>query len=165
MSRDDGYYDLGQVCENGHAINGRARDYPAHNENRCSKCGARTLTSCPSCKTEIRGEYDVPSVAIIGGSYVAPAFCHECGHPYPWTAAGLRAAERLADEIDGLAESEKTLLKASLSDLIRDTPDRPVAETRFRRIMQKAGGEAARGMRAVLTNVVNKQVMETLFGS
>ena len=158
----DGYYDLGQACENGHAVNGHARSSPIHNEKHCSRCGARTITACPACRMEIRGMYKVPHVAVIA-SYSPPAFCHECGHPYPWTAAALRAAESLADEM-GITDEEKTLLKEGVRDLVRETPNTPVAKTRFKKVIQKAGGEAKSTMRAILTNITSRAIIESIFG-
>ena len=40
---DDSYYDLAQICENGHVANSCARDYPARNQVHCDKCGSRTI--------------------------------------------------------------------------------------------------------------------------
>jgi hypothetical protein len=88
----DSYYDLAQICQNGHVINSMARDYPNSNQDHCDRCGDPTIVACPSCNSGIRGHYHVPGV--IGFSqYTAPAFCYKCGKPFPWTAAGLTAAE------------------------------------------------------------------------
>ena len=160
---DDSYYDVAQICENGHVTNGHVRDYPAHNQVHCDKCGSRTITKCPACETEIRGAYNVPGV--IGFSdYAAPAFCYKCGEPFPWTAATLRAAEDLADEMDALSAGEKESLKKTLPDLVRETPRARLAETRFKKFMKKAGKESWEGMRAILTDIVSETVRKTLFG-
>ena len=37
---DDSYYDVAQICENGHVANSRAHDYPNSNQDHCDKCGA-----------------------------------------------------------------------------------------------------------------------------
>ena len=59
------------------------------------------------------------SQSVIGFSnYTAPAFCYKCGDPFPWTAAALRAAEDLADEMDALSDDEKESLKKTLPDLV-----------------------------------------------
>ncbi len=159
----DGFYDLGQVCENGHAVNGHARSDPVRNEKHCSMCGARTITVCPSCSMEIRGTYEVPGVVVLGAGYAPPAFCHECGQPYPWTADGLRAAESLADEM-ALPDDETALLKESVRDMVRETPNAPVAKARFKRIIRNVEGEAKGAMRAVLTNITSKAIIESIFG-
>ena len=160
---DDSYYDLAQICENGHVANSRARDYPVSNRAHCDKCGARTITTCPACATEIRGEYQVPGV-ISFDEYTAPAFCFECGKPFPWTATALRAAEDLADEMDALSDDEKGSLKRALPDLVRETPRAHLAETRFKKLMRKVGTEGVESMRRLLTDIVSETVRKTLFG-
>ena len=160
---DDSYYDLAQICENGHVANSCARDYPARNQVHCDKCGSRTITTCPACEAEIRGSYHIPSVIGLS-NYTAPAFCYKCGEPFPWTAAALRAAEDLADEMDALSDDEKESLKKTLPDLVRETPRARLAETRFKKLMKKAGGEACEGLRGLLTDIVSETVRKTLFG-
>src|SRR5438046_1821095 len=79
-----GYYDIGQVCLNGHAITGHAGRSPEFRENFCTKCGAATITECPRCKTSIRGKFESEGVVAIGFPYEPPAHCHQCGAAYPW---------------------------------------------------------------------------------
>ena len=98
------------------------------------------------------------------GIYNTPAFCYQCGKPFPWTAARLRAAEDLADELDDLTNDDRESLKKSLPDLVRETPNTPVAETRFKKIMQKVGKEGCESMRSLLTDIVSEVVRKALFG-
>ena len=160
----DSYFDVAQICENGHVANSMAHDYPGSNQEHCDKCGSPTIMDCPSCQTAIRGFYHVP-VVIGGFDYDAPAFCYKCGEPFPWTAAALRAAVELADEFDGLTDGERVVLKKSLPELVRETPNTHVAETRFKKIMRKVGKEGYEGMRSLLTDIVSETVRKTLFGS
>ena len=159
----DSYYDVAQICENGHVANSMARDYPQRNQDHCDKCGTPTIMACPSCQTAIRGFYHVPGV-IGFAEYDAPAFCHKCGKPFPWTTARLRAAEELADELDGLTPDDREFLKKSLHDLVRETPKTRVAETRFKKIMRKAGRDGYEGMKALLSDIVSEVVRKTIFG-
>ena len=160
---DGCYYDVGQICENGHIANSSARDNPARNQAHCDQCGSPTITTCPDCETEIRGKYNVPGVVGFF-DYTAPAFCYQCGQPFPWTVAALRAAEDLTDEMDALSDDEKVSLKKTLPDLVRETPRARVAQTRFKKLMNKAGGEAAAGIRSLLTDIVSETVRKALFG-
>lgn len=160
----DTYYDLAQVCRNGHVINSMARDYPNSNQDHCDGCGAATIVSCPSCNEGIRGHHHVPGIIRLS-QYTAPAYCHKCGNPFPWTAAGLTAAEELADELEGLTEEERESLKKSLNDLICETPSTRVAEVRFKRIMKKAGRDGYDSMRSILTGIISEAVRKTVFGS
>ena len=159
----DSYFDVAQICENGHVANSMARDYPNSNQDHCDKCGTPTIIACPSCQTYIRGVYHVPG-AFGFDDFDAPAFCYKCGKSFPWTAARLRAAEDLADELESLTRDEQDALKKSLHDLVRDTPRTPIAETRFKRIMRKAGKEGYDGMRSLLTDVVSEVVRKSIFG-
>lgn len=160
---DDSHYDVAQVCQNGHVINSMARDYPNSNQDHCDKCGAATLMACPDCHTAIRGYYHVPGVMGFD-HYTAPSFCYKCGKPLPWTATGLRAAEELAAELEGLTDEERDSLKKSLNDLVRETPSTRVAETRFKKIMKKVGKDGYESMRSILTDIVSETVRKTVFG-
>ena len=159
----DSYYDAAQICENGHVANSMARDFPDINQDHCDKGGAATIMACPSCQTEIRGFYHVPGVIGFTNYYKAPAFCYKCGKPLPWTTTRLRAAEDLADELDGLTSADRESLKKSLHDLVRETPSTRVAETRFKKIMRKAGKDGYEGMRSLLTDIVSEVVRKTIF--
>ena len=159
----DSNYDVAQICENGHVANSMARDYPDSNQDHCDKCGAPTIMACPSCQTMIRGFYHIP-FNLSPAKYAAPAFCYKCGKPFPWTASRLRAAEDLADELEGLTSDERESLKKSLHDLVRETPSTRVAETRFKKIMRRAGKDGYEGMRSLLTDIVSETVRKTLFG-
>ena len=106
--------------------------------------------------------YRSSSVALIT---TPRRFCYKCGEPFPWTAAALRAAVELADEFDGLTDGERVVLKKSLPELVRETPNTHVAETRFKKIMRKVGKEGYEGMRSLLTDIVSETVRKTLFGS
>lgn len=93
----EGYWDTAQICVNGHVVTDTLEFSPERAEKRCHECGGETISQCPSCSVAIRGYHHVPGIIIAGG-YERPAFCHECGKPFPWTAAGLEAARELARE-------------------------------------------------------------------
>ena len=98
-----GYYDVSQVCLNGHTITCNARRSPEFTQAFCSKCGEATVTACPECNEPIQGEYHVEGVVALGFSDPPPPnFCHACGNPYPWTQRRLDAAKALAEEFENL---------------------------------------------------------------
>src|SRR5687768_857379 len=106
-----GYYDTAQICLNGHVITDSFRSYPQFARKHCNKCGAPTVTQCSQCRTEIQGDYKSEAVVFVTGRIMmAPRFCHECGKPYPWTAAKVEAVKALADEIQELNEGERSML-------------------------------------------------------
>ncbi len=160
-----GYYDAAQVCANGHVVNDNVHLHPEHNQPFCSICGEATKTKCDKCNTEIRGSYEVPNVAVIGpGMQTPPSFCHNCGQAYPWAKKRLQAAKDLADELDELSDEEKQKLKASLDDLIRDTPQTEVAGTRFKKIMRKVGKESYSAMKELMIGIASETAKKALFG-
>ena len=162
----DNWYDTAQICTNGHVINSQSVYHPEHNRKFCDKCGALTITNCQKCNTPIRGYYHVPPMGTLDYTHLPlPSFCPECGKPYPWTEAKLKAAQELSDELDNLSPEERSLLKKSLNDIIRDTPQTTVAATRFKRLVAKAGKAAADGFRDILVDVLSetakKIILET----
>ena len=150
-------YDTAQICLNGHVINAQSRLQPSLNQPYCDKCGERTITVCPQCQIPIRGQ-------LYNRAYKRVAYCHFCGKPFPWTSAGLAAAEKLADMLESLNAGEREELKSSLPDLMAKTPSTPFAEVQFKRLMKKAGGGAVEAMKRILIDVVSESVRKTLFG-
>lgn len=148
-----GTYDIAQVCREGHVINTMARDYPESNEAFCSKCGSATTIVCDSCQAPVRGHYHVPGV-LGGFDYARPSYCHACGGAYPWTSSALAAAADLANETRGLSVEEREQLKATLPDLLRDTPRTQGAALKFSRLVDKAGKGARDAFRSVLIEVI-----------
>lgn len=74
-----------QVCLSGHVINTQFKKYPELNKPYCDKCGKKTITDCPRCNAPILGEIQNEIVFItIGEEKTPPAFCAECGNPFPW---------------------------------------------------------------------------------
>ena len=152
---DEGY-DIAQICLNGHVINKEVNEFPQHNQEFCDKCGEKTITKCEKCNANIRGEYYVPGVMAIGFNFPAPKFCYKCGSPYPWTERGLVAAKELAEEIDNLTKEEKEILKKSLDELTKDSPNTQVAALRFKRIMSKVGKSVGDPLKEILINIVSE---------
>ncbi len=54
------YYDVAQVCLRGHLVNSGIKDTPQKSSDHCPKCGQPTITKCPRCGVEIRGQYHSP---------------------------------------------------------------------------------------------------------
>jgi Uncharacterized protein conserved in bacteria len=157
-----GYYRVAQICINGHVINSSADAYPEMNQKFCKECGQHTITNCPECNQSIRGVY-YESGWYGGSIYSAPAFCHNCGHPFPWTAAKLEAAKILIDEDDQLGLDEKGILSSSLSDLIVDTPRTQLAISRFKKITYKALSITGEGLKSILIEICSEAVKKALW--
>ncbi|MDR7451568.1 MAG: DUF2321 domain-containing protein [Armatimonadota bacterium] len=160
-----GYYDVAQICLNGHTITRSARSSPEFTKKFCPECGEQTITTCPRCNQPIQGEYHVEGVAAIGFKDPPPPnFCHNCGEPYPWTERKIQSAKALADEFDDLSSSEREKLKQSLDDLYRDTPQTEVAAVRFKKIMAKVGKESYAAMKEIIIGVLSEAARKSIFG-
>jgi hypothetical protein len=160
----DSWYDTAQICLNGHVITASSIADPEYKMKFCEKCGAQTIDSCQNCRTPIRGDYHVRHV-IAPSYYSAPSFCHNCGKPYPWTDSKIRAAQELSDELDKLTDKEKDILKKSLDDIIRDTPQTQIASVRFKKLVTKAGPEAATALKQILVDIASEAAKKAIWGS
>jgi hypothetical protein len=160
---NESWYDTAQICTNGHVTNSASISSPQHNKKFCDKCGAPTITNCQNCNACIQGHYHAPDLWLY--SYKRPSFCHNCGKPYPWTEASLKAAQELSDELDSLSPEERSMLKKSLDEIVWDTPGTTVAATRFKKLIAKAGQVAANGFRDILVDVLSEATKKIIWPS
>lgn len=143
-----GYYHTAQICHNGHLIcNSVDRDFE-FSQNFCSKCGAPTIKSCPSCSSPIRGtfNYDCDDLIIIDTPTV-PSYCHACGKPFPWTASAIENTALLIREEESLSEQQKITIVESLPDIITETPKTNLAAVRVKKGLANAGQFTADALR------------------
>ncbi len=181
---NDGWYDIAQICTNGHVVNWMSVSRPDCNRGFCDKCGAPTITNCQYCNAKIisyyhKGrftleEHDKRMREILDRipnatrdyniALKLPSFCPDCGKPYPWTEAKLKAAKELADELDKLSLEERETLKRSIDDIIRDTPQTTVAATRFKKLIIKAGRPAAKAFRELFVDVASETAKKIFLG-
>ena len=161
----DNWYDTAQICIEGHVINSCSVKIPEHNKKFCDKCGAPTITNCQNCDASIKGYYHQSNVMalIYHTDLPLPSFCPDCGSLYPWTEAKLKAAKDLSDELENLSLEERDLLKKSIDDIVRDTPQTPVATTRFKKLVAKAGPVAADMYREILLPLLSEAIKKQIW--
>ena len=179
----DDWYDTAQICTNGHVINWMSISKPEYNRRFCDKCGAQAITNCQYCNAIIKGYYHkgrltmekyerrirealdaIPDPMLdYNTTLTRPSFCPNCGKPYTWTEAKLKAAQELSDELDNLSPEERSLLKKSLDDIVRDTPQTTVAATRFKRLVAKAGKPAADAFKDILVDVLSETAKKIIW--
>ncbi|HPS19818.1 MAG TPA: DUF2321 domain-containing protein [Candidatus Omnitrophota bacterium] len=159
-----GFYDIAQICLNGHIVNDNYSKYPQHNQDYCDKCGEPTIFKCQSCGAEVRGEYHSSGVLSIGGRKKAPNFCHECGKPYPWIARKLEVVREMTDELEELTLEEREKIKKSLDDLVAETPKTEVAVLRFKKALKKVGKDSYESIKSILVDVASEAIKKSLFG-
>ena len=94
-----------------------------------------------------------------------PIFCPDCGTPYPWTEAKLKAAKELADLLEDLSPEERELLKKSFDDIVRDTPRTAVAATQFKRLAAKVGKTMAEELRKLVVDIASETAKKIILGN
>lgn len=129
------------ICRHGHKISSTTNHC---SDKYCSKCGAPVIAKCPHCDNVIRGSYD--NRLGICSEYEVPAYCRNCGKPYPWTSTAIEATMCMLEESElGFDEQEK--LKAILPDVLSETPKTQLAAIRFKKAISGAGSFVAEGLR------------------
>lgn len=156
-------YDVGQVCLNGHPINGSSVSMPQFNQDYCDKCGEKTIIACPNCETSIRGYYFSPGVLSVA-RYQPPAHCYKCGKPFTWTERKIKTAVALAVEEGRLNDHEARQLEESVKDILTDTPQTQLGASRFKRVMTKVGQQTAMAVRDILVDVVSETAKKAIWG-
>lgn len=150
-----GYYDVGLICLNGHVVNSSAKDHPEHNSNFCDECGSKTINACKYCDASIRGRYHAGGVFDLTG-YNAPAYCHNCGKPYPWTEIKLNTIKE-AIELSEISEQEKEEFNINLPDIISETPRTKIAALKIKTI----GAKVSKEIWAVIKDIIVDIASET----
>lgn len=159
-----GFYYTAQVCLNGHVVNDNYEISPEFRKPFCTKCGQPTITQCPSCNTNIQGNYHVDGVAFLTTREpTAHAYCHNCGKPYPWTEANLNAISELLELDEQLQESDIATMKEILPDLLTDTPKSKVAEAKYKIIMRKAGRATYEAVKEIIIGIASETIKKSLF--
>ncbi len=141
-------YATAQICLNGHVINDSVEVYPEDSKKFCIKCGAETISICKNCNNRIEGRFHSDDPYYLGVSpYQRPAYCHNCGKPYPWTLSAIEMASALIAEDEKLSQAEKDNLVGSLSDILVETPKTQLATTRIKKALMVCGKFTAEGIR------------------
>lgn len=159
-----GQYDTALVCMEGHTINSAMRRWPDSNRKFCEQCGSATISACVNCSRPIPGDYEIRAEGAYAaaGPYFVPAFCGDCGAPYPWTASRLQAAHEVISELESLDPDERLQLEKSIGELVRETARSKVAAMRFKKLVLKAGKEGAEALRRILTDIASDAVKKML---
>ncbi len=155
-----------QVCENGHSQGGYGV------RNFCAQCGKPVLHSCPTCSGFITlwdplktGGSNSGRDSVVDSSRLPPpAYCANCGKPFPWTENTLLAANEVADQIEDINSDDREVLKGAIRDLVTNTPAAPSAGDKIRRIMSSANKHATDILKDILTNVISETLRRSIFG-
>lgn len=111
-----------QVCTNGHVVTNAMRDSPHRTREHCTECGAKTISTCPSCNESIPGKMHFEGVGVFGGLPEAPEYCGSCGEPFPWTSLEEQATIETADRNERREDLLVVLMPMAEDDLsLQDT--------------------------------------------
>lgn len=146
-----------QVCRKGHLINEAAQFDISANRKFCPSCGSETILECASCNAKITS-----AGATICSQVVIPAYCCECGRPFPWTEMAIQAALEFADSLDALNSQDKAGLRAAVPDLVNDTVRTPLAISRMQSLFMKIGKPAAYTLSQILISVLTEEAKRQL---
>lgn len=134
-------YDVQQVCENGHQINGGCNECPDFCVDYCPKCGSKTIKACPSCSTRIPG-WLLDAGIISTRLPDLPSYCSNCGKPYPWTERKIVAAIQYFAEFGELNDEEKKTIEEDVNNIAKDVPQTQLSAMRIKRIAERCGSVA-----------------------
>lgn len=158
---DRARYDVGLACLNGHPVNGSAYESSEFNAKFCKRCGEPTIDACPACESKIRGYCHVPGVISFRG-WKVPAFCHQCGAPYPWTERRKKALADAIADLEELDEGDRSKLTEAIPDVISETAGTEVATARYKKAIAKAGKLSGKLLYDVLVRVATDAVTKSL---
>ena len=158
------FTDTAQICMNGHIINDSYVQSPELNKKYCPKCGEPTIITCPECSSKIAGEIHYNNV-FGTHSFKLPAFCIECGIPYPWTVSRLKAAKELVSELEELSAVEQKTLEMSIDEISKDNPQASVGATRIKKIMGKVRNATGDTLQKIIIEVASETAKKILLGN
>lgn len=157
-------YDVMEACLNGHKVTGRLRSQPFRHEKFCKECGEKTISTCPSCNSAIRGDRHVPGNRHVAGQIIpvdVPKYCIECGAAYPWQAARVENFKEILRESE-LGVEDLREVEAALPDIVRDTQKTESSSLRLKRIMAKVGKPIYEVLVNVVTDIASESAKKTL---
>jgi hypothetical protein len=121
-------------------------------------------SSAESVRRRYTGTTVPPGVPGVGGAFTAPAYCHDCGKPYPWTTEKISAAKDLADEVEGLTPEDRTKLKSALDDITTGGPKAEASAARIKRLLGKATTEIGKALWKASVEIASEAAKKTLLG-
>ncbi len=167
-----GNYDTQQVCENGHQITGGIRVFSQEMKKFCGKCGAPTLTTCPSCETSIEGAPIRVSQSwldarvdttrkTLEGIVPVPSYCQNCGQPYPWTHSKIVTAIQILTEFGNLDEKEQATIEQDVENIAKDVPETELSAMRIKQIWDRGKAVAYEAIMELASRTAAKILKES----
>lgn len=171
--------DTAQICKNGHLITSHADYVPAERRKFCPKCNAPVISACPHCHARIKGayyelrtfsqqthlfkdstSYTTTHTELKNIPYEVPAYCDECGYPFPWTERLLESANAIFDMLDDVSPENKEKLKEIFPDLISDTSKTIPSALLFEKIISPLAPIAKTAMQSAFGKAIAAKALE-----
>lgn len=159
MNNDD-WYDVMQVCLNGHKITEYAKSQSESRQNHCAECGERTLDACPGCGSSIRGYRHIGGVFHLNETLV-PKYCIDCGAAFPWQLESIENLTAILGE-GALSQQDMEEVQAALPDLVRETARTESASLKTKRILGKLGKPVYEVAIKVISDVASETAKKTM---
>lgn len=159
----ESWYDVAQICKNGHVITEYYGSSPVHGEKHCSKCGEETISACLNCDASIRGKYHVPGV-FVKSNYQSPLYCYECGKPYPWTVSKMKAIQDFAQEIEGIGIEEQKIIEDNIKEVTISSPQTDVAALRLKKVLSKVSGVMGNKLQEMIVAITSETAKKIILG-
>ncbi|MDP4146091.1 MAG: DUF2321 domain-containing protein [Bacillota bacterium] len=160
------YYHTAQICLNGHIITDSYDSSPALSQKFCDECGSETITQCPNCHSNIRGDYEVSGICYLGSTMQkAPSYCYNCGESYPWTREALSSIAELLLLESSLSDQELISLQSDLSSLLSDTPKTKLVATKLKLALTKTSSVVSSAIRDILVDIASEAAKKIIFPS
>lgn len=151
---DRGIYTTPSICvREGHVQSRDIAYIPA--THFCKECGAKTISTCPSCAEAIHG-----TMGRHPSPYEPPNYCHNCGSMYPWTALRIEAAKALIIESDDSASAHEAA--ASIPDLVVPSETSRSSIEKVKDWMKRATPVVARGAWDLLAPIITSEAKARL---
>ncbi len=90
--------DVMQVCLRGHVITDMLASQPDHGLQHCDRCGAATISQCPTCGDDLPGAGAASGLSTIG-QRPAPQHCPTCGAAFPWSETPVQPTDANSVEL------------------------------------------------------------------
>ena len=157
------YYETAQVCKNGHVITDVYSESADLAKPFCPVCGQPTITKCEHCGAEIQGRLHVDSVISTRKTERPPAYCFNCGKPFPWTQSHIETVHELL-ELDGkIDEPDRDTMRGVLSDLLAETPKTQVAVVKAKAVMKRMEEGTYNAIKEIVSGFASETVKKALF--
>ena len=156
------YYETAQICKNGHVIDA-VNELSDLAKSFCPKCGQGIIIKCEQCDSPIQGRIHIDSVISSRRLERSPAYCYNCGKPFPWTVSNLASINELLDLDDKLSDKEKDVIRDCVPDLLAETPKTQVAVVKSKILMKKMGDDTFNAVKVSISGFASETVKKALF--